>query len=115
MAAPGVSAGAWPAPAKVNLFLHVLGRRPDGYHRLQTAFQFLELADRLLIEPLDHPVVERPEGPADVPPDQDLCVRAARLLQAATSCPRGARIRVEKHIPMGGGGAAPMRPPPWWL
>lgn len=93
----------WPAPAKINLFLHVLGRRPDGYHRLQTAFQFLELADLLHFQPLDRPAVERPRGPADVPPEQDLCVRAARLLQTETGCNRGARIHVDKRIPMGGG------------
>jgi 4-diphosphocytidyl-2-C-methyl-D-erythritol kinase len=95
--------GAWLAPAKLNLMLRVLGRRPDGYHRLQTVFQFIDLADRLFLEPRSDGQVLRPEGAAGVPPDKDLVVRAARALQAATGCGNGVEIRVDKRLPMGGG------------
>jgi 4-diphosphocytidyl-2-C-methyl-D-erythritol kinase len=93
----------WPAPAKLNLFLHVLGRRADGYHELQTVFQLLELCDWLTFAPTDDGAVSRPGGLAEIPPDEDLAVRAARLLQAESGCGRGAVIRVEKRIPAGGG------------
>jgi 4-diphosphocytidyl-2-C-methyl-D-erythritol kinase len=93
----------WPAPAKLNLFLHITGRRADGYHSLQTVFQLLDFADELLIEPTDDGLIRRPEGLAGVPPEEDLAVRAARMLQAASGCPRGAEIRVRKRIPAGGG------------
>ncbi|MET0292938.1 MAG: 4-(cytidine 5'-diphospho)-2-C-methyl-D-erythritol kinase [Steroidobacteraceae bacterium] len=95
------------APAKVNLFLHILGRRADGYHELQTAFQLVDLCDELRIEATDDGLITR-EAPEDaalaaVPADQDLVVRAARLLQERSGSPRGARIAVTKRIPMGGG------------
>ena len=93
----------WPAPAKLNLFLHVNGRRPDGYHDLQTVFQLLDLSDQIAIEATDDPHIERLEGPAAVDPDSDLCIRAALALRAATGVPRGARIRLRKRIPIGGG------------
>jgi len=93
----------WPAPAKINLFLHVTGRRADGYHELQTAFQFLDLADSLEIEPLAGPQILRAGGPAGVPEAADLTVRAARALQQAAGSRRGARIRASKRIPAGGG------------
>ncbi len=93
----------WPAPAKLNLFLHVVGRRPNGYHELQTLFQLIDLCDTLSIVVREDGVIERPVGPADVPPEQDLVVRAARALQARTGVGSGATLRVFKKIPQGGG------------
>ncbi len=93
----------WPAPAKLNLFLHVTGRRPDGYHELQTVFQLIDLADTIVISLRSDGRIERPDGPAVVDPDADLTVRAAKALQAATGCGLGATLRVRKRIPMGGG------------
>ncbi|HEY8506780.1 MAG TPA: 4-(cytidine 5'-diphospho)-2-C-methyl-D-erythritol kinase [Steroidobacteraceae bacterium] len=94
---------SWPAPAKLNLFLHVVGRRPDGYHDLQTAFQLIDLCDTIDIQIRDDGVIERAAGPESVPPESDLAVRAARALQAAAGTSRGATLRITKHIPMGGG------------
>lgn len=93
----------WPAPAKLNLFLHILGRRDDGYHRLQTAFQFIDLCDTLVFQPRDDGRVERPLGLPGLPPDDDLVVRAARRLQAETGFRGGVDILVQKRIPDGGG------------
>jgi 4-diphosphocytidyl-2-C-methyl-D-erythritol kinase len=93
----------WPAPAKLNLFLHVTGRRPDGYHELQTVFQLIDLCDTVAIHVGDDGRIERPSGPVGVDPDSDLTVRAAKALQAATGCRMGASIRITKRIPMGGG------------
>jgi 4-diphosphocytidyl-2-C-methyl-D-erythritol kinase len=93
----------WPAPAKLNLFLHVTGRRPDGYHELQTLFQLIDLSDTVSLTVRDDGLIERPAGPAGVDADSDLTVRAAKALQAATGCRSGASIRISKRIPMGGG------------
>jgi 4-diphosphocytidyl-2-C-methyl-D-erythritol kinase len=93
----------WPAPAKLNLFLHVTGKRVDGYHDLQTVFQLIDLADDIRIEVRSDGKIERPAGPAEVPPEADLVVRAARALQAAAGSPWGANLSVTKRIPMGGG------------
>jgi 4-diphosphocytidyl-2-C-methyl-D-erythritol kinase len=93
----------WPAPAKLNLFLHVTGRRADGYHELQTVFQLIDLCDTVALAVRDDGAIERPEGPADVPPESDLVVRAARALKAASGTRLGATLRVRKRIPMGGG------------
>jgi len=93
----------WPAPAKLNLFLHVTGRRPDGYHDLQTLFQLIDLADTIGITVRGDGLIERPTGPAAVPPEEDLTVRAARALQAASGTRLGATLRIMKRIPMGGG------------
>ncbi|MGH8584214.1 MAG: 4-(cytidine 5'-diphospho)-2-C-methyl-D-erythritol kinase [Gammaproteobacteria bacterium] len=96
-------AEAWPAPAKVNLFLHVIGRRPDGFHELQTVFQFLDLADRLRFRLRhDGAILRRSELPG-VASEADLVVRAARALQGYTACPRGVEIDVRKALPLGGG------------
>lgn len=95
--------GAWLAPAKLNLMLRVLGRRADGYHRLQTVFQFIDRCDRLYVTPRSDGRVERVAGPAEVPPEADLVVRAARALQHHTGCGIGVDIRLDKHLPMGGG------------
>ncbi len=93
----------WPAPAKLNLFLHVLGRRDDGYHRLQTAFQFLDYGDSLAFEQRRDGAIRRPEGLAGVPEADDLAVRAALTLQEAAGVSRGVTIRITKRIPAGGG------------
>ncbi|MEF8714105.1 MAG: 4-(cytidine 5'-diphospho)-2-C-methyl-D-erythritol kinase [Accumulibacter sp.] len=93
----------YPAPAKLNLFLHVVGRRADGYHLLQTMFRFLDHGDRLRFSPRADGLVRLATPLAGVAPDQELSVRAARLLQAETHCPAGVNIRIEKHLPLGGG------------
>jgi 4-diphosphocytidyl-2-C-methyl-D-erythritol kinase len=93
----------WPAPAKLNLFLHITGRRPDGYHELQTLFQLIDLCDSVAVTVREDGLIERPQGPAEVPPESDLVVRAARALQAASGKRLGATLRVLKRIPMGGG------------
>jgi len=92
-----------PAPAKLNLFLHVVGRRPDGYHLLQTLFRFIDLHDTLHFALRKDGVVHRSNTVAGVAEDQDLCVRAARLLQSESGCSSGVDIEIEKHIPIGGG------------
>ena len=93
----------WPAPAKLNLFLHVTGRRADGYHELQTLFQLIDLTDTIAIRMREDGAIERPEGPTNVPAESDLVVRAARSLQAASGTRLGATLRVLKRIPQGGG------------
>jgi 4-diphosphocytidyl-2-C-methyl-D-erythritol kinase len=93
----------WPAPAKLNLFLHVTGRREDGFHNLQTIFQLLDWGDDLGITVTADEGIERTEGPADIRPQDDLCVRAALALQHACGVRRGAQIRLRKRIPVGGG------------
>jgi 4-diphosphocytidyl-2-C-methyl-D-erythritol kinase len=97
------SASRWPAPAKLNLFLHVTGRRADGYHELQTLFQLIDLCDSITISVRADGRIERPVGPADVPPESDLTVRAARALKAATGTALGASLALHKRIPQGGG------------
>ncbi len=93
----------WPAPAKLNLFLHVVGRRADGYHLLQTVFRYIDRADQLRFEPrADGQIILATPIPG-VPPETDLTVRAARLLQQATGCSQGATIHLDKQLPMGGG------------
>jgi len=93
----------WPAPAKLNLFLHVVGRREDGFHNLQTLFQLLDWGDEIGIEITAETHIERVAGPASIVPEEDLAVRAARALQQATGVDRGVRLRVRKRIPPGGG------------
>jgi 4-diphosphocytidyl-2-C-methyl-D-erythritol kinase len=92
-----------PAPAKLNLFIHVTGRRSDGYHLIQTVFQLLDWGDEIELEHRDDGRVERIEGPDDIAPDDDLTVRAARLFQGETGIRAGADIRVRKRIPAGAG------------
>lgn len=92
-----------PAPAKLNLFLHVTGRRADGYHLLQTLFRFIDLSDTLHFTLREDGNIKRVNEVEGVPEAEDLCMRAARLLQQECACPLGVDIRVEKHIPMGGG------------
>jgi 4-diphosphocytidyl-2-C-methyl-D-erythritol kinase len=94
---------AWPAPAKLNLMLRVVGRRPDGYHLLQTVFQFIDLCDELTFDIRADGAVRRIGSVPGVGEQDDLIVRAARLLQRVTGTPLGADVRLEKRIPIGGG------------
>lgn len=94
---------SYPAPAKLNLFLHVTGRRPDGYHLLQTVFRFVDFGDELHITPRADGAVNLLTPLPGVVPENDLTVRAARHLQAHVGCALGADIAVEKRLPMGGG------------
>jgi 4-diphosphocytidyl-2-C-methyl-D-erythritol kinase len=93
----------WPAPAKLNLFLHMVGRRSDGYHLLQTVFIFLDYGDTLDFTVREDAAIVLDTPLPGVPPEQDLTVRAARLLQQAAGIRRGVNIRLEKRLPMGGG------------
>lgn len=98
----------YPAPAKLNLFLHVTGRRADGFHDLETVFQLVDLCDEVDVRVCDHGAIVRQPAPADpvlaaLSDDQDLTVRAARLLQQAAGVKQGAAIHVVKRIPAGGG------------
>lgn len=93
----------WPAPAKLNRFLHILGRREDGYHELQTLFQFIDLADRLTFSPAPAGRVQRTGWVCEADDAGDLAWRAARALQRATGCRRGVSIHLEKLVPVGGG------------
>jgi len=91
------------APAKLNLFLHINGRRPDGYHELQTYFQILDLGDRLHFRRRDDTQITLTPAIQGVPNEDNLIVKAARLLQAHSAVALGADIRLEKTLPMGGG------------
>lgn len=97
------NAAFWPAPAKLNLCLHIVGRRADGYHLLQSAMQFVEWCDRLNFFRRPAGIVERIAGPVDVPAEADLCIRAARLLAAESKRPVGVAIALHKRIPMQAG------------
>ncbi|MBT8049217.1 MAG: 4-(cytidine 5'-diphospho)-2-C-methyl-D-erythritol kinase [Xanthomonadales bacterium] len=99
----GNRALAWPAPAKINLFLRVTGRRPDGYHNIQTLFQLLDWGDEVRILPTASSRITRLDANYSVPESEDLVVRAARLLQAETGCRQGAELTVDKRIPLGSG------------
>ena len=92
-----------PAPAKLNLFLHVTGRRADGLHLLETVFQFIDLEDHVTLEldPSGH--IGRMHDPEGFSADDDLTLRAARALKEATGCPLGVRVTLDKQIPMGAG------------
>ncbi|MFW6191573.1 MAG: 4-(cytidine 5'-diphospho)-2-C-methyl-D-erythritol kinase [Thiohalospira sp.] len=100
---PAVTATDWPAPAKINLFLHVVGRRADGYHRLQTLFQFLDYGDTVTVSPREDGAIRAHHRLEGLDPEQDLVVRAARRLQAVTGTTRGAELTVTKRLPAGGG------------
>jgi len=106
-ASSSLTAGAWrrrwPAPAKLNLFLHVVGRRADGYHLLQTVFRLIELVDWLEFAPREDGAIRLAQPLPGVPEEDDLTVRAAKLLCAAAGLRAGATIAVEKRIPIGGG------------
>ena len=91
-----------PAQAKLNLFLHIIGRRPDGYHNLQTLFQFLDYGDQLTFTPMDS-AVELVADLAGVAEADNLVIKAVRLLQQVSECQSGVRIVLEKRLPMGAG------------
>ena len=93
----------WPAPAKLNLFLHIVGRRDDGYHLLQTAFQLLDWGDEVRLRVREDGWIRRIDPLPGVPDELDLGVRAAQALKRATGCRLGADIAIEKRIPIGGG------------
>jgi len=93
----------WPAPAKLNLMLRITGRKPDGYHLLQTVFQMLDLCDWLTFYPVDDGSVSLKNPIPGVPEQDDLTVRAANLLKKQTGCEQGVCIEIEKNLPMGGG------------
>lgn len=94
----------WPAPAKLNLFLRIVGRRPDGYHLLQSVFRILDWGDTLRLRVRDDGRIVRHGGSVEgVAEADDLTVRAAKLLQSAANVAQGADIVIEKHIPAGGG------------
>jgi len=93
----------YPAPAKLNLFLHVIGRRADGYHLLQTVFRLIDCCDWLRFSPRTDSEVKLALPLPGIAESDELAVRAARLLQAETGCPQGVDITIEKHIPVGGG------------
>ena len=91
------------APAKINLFLHITGQRADGYHLLQTVFRLLDFYDTIQLKPTLDSAIKRVNDISGVLAEQDLCVRAAKLLQQYSQCTMGVEIMVEKRIPMGGG------------
>lgn len=94
---------AWPAPAKLNLFLHINGRRDDGYHELQTLFIFLDHCDWLTFHLNDSNQIDITPALADVPLEQNLIYRAAQLLKQHSEQPLGVTIALDKRLPMGGG------------
>lgn len=98
----GMATG-WPAPAKLNLTLRILGRRADGYHRLQTLFQFLDVGDDLHLTVRPDAQIRLLIPVPGVPDEENLVVRAARLLQAVTRCQLGVDLRLDKRLPQGGG------------
>lgn len=93
----------WPAPAKLNLLLHITGRRTDGYHELQTVFQFLDYGDELRFEPRPDTKIQRIDDNAGIPAEDDLVVRAATALQQYCECRQGVDIYLHKKLPMGAG------------
>jgi len=93
----------WPAPAKLNRFLHILGQQEDGYHLLQSIIQFVDLCDQLSFTAQDDESIRCFNSNSSVLPENDLCVRAAQLLQSKMTTVRGVQIRVEKNIPIGAG------------
>jgi 4-diphosphocytidyl-2-C-methyl-D-erythritol kinase len=95
--------GAWPAPAKLNLFLHITGRRADGYHLLQTVFQFLDRGDSLEFELREDGRILRSEGPAAIPEASDIVLKAAQLLKERSGTRLGASIKLRKILPVEAG------------
>lgn len=97
------TSGPWPAPAKLNLFLNIVGRRADGYHLLQTVFQFIDFSDELYFSVRDDGIIRQTQAVQDISPAIDLTLAAARLLQATTGSTLGVDIRLDKKLPVGGG------------
>lgn len=98
-----VASRFWPAPAKLNLFLHITGRRPDGYHDLQTLFQILDWGDKLRFTVNDSGHICRTAHIEGIPEAEDICIRAAQLLRNRTHVKQGVQIELLKQIPMGAG------------
>jgi 4-diphosphocytidyl-2-C-methyl-D-erythritol kinase len=94
---------AFSAPGKINLFLHITGRRADGYHLLQSVFRLIDLYDTVFLKVRPDGQINRVTANTNVRAEQDLCVKAAKLLQAHSTCSLGADIGLIKNIPMGGG------------
>ena len=94
---------AWPAPAKLNLFLHITGRGADGYHNLQTLFQILDWGDDLYFQVTDDGVIGRSNDVEGVPQDRDICILAAQLLKTHCGVKKGVQIDLVKRTPMGAG------------
>ncbi|KOR28502.1 hypothetical protein TI05_16815, partial [Achromatium sp. WMS3] len=95
--------GPWPAPAKLNLMLRVLGQRLDGYHLLQTVFQFINVGDLLYFRIRDDGYIKPTNNLREIPESVDLTVRAAYILQQQTNCPLGVDIYLNKLLPLGSG------------
>lgn len=93
----------WLAPAKINLFLHINSKREDGYHNLQTIFQLLDYYDELQFSITSNGVINRATGNANIAPESDLIIRAAKLLQEKSQTSLGCDISIVKRIPAGGG------------
>ena len=93
----------WPAPAKLNLMLRIVGRRPDGYHLLQTVFRFIDFGDQITFNIRPDSLIRRSVGNESVPEAEDLMIKAAKLLQREAGTAQGVDIALEKKIPMGGG------------
>ena len=93
----------WPAPAKLNRFLRIVGRRADGYHLLQTMFQFLDICDYLSFTPCRDGQIQRQNEISGVAADDDLSIRAARLLKQVSGIDAGVTIAIDKRLPIGGG------------
>jgi 4-diphosphocytidyl-2-C-methyl-D-erythritol kinase len=93
----------WPAPAKLNLMLRITGQRSDGYHLLQTVFQFIDLCDWITFHPVVNDLVSLKKPIVGVAESDELTVRAANLLKRETGCKQGVCIEIEKNLPMGGG------------
>jgi len=98
-----MSAARWPAPAKINLFLHINRQREDGYHELQTIFRFIDLYDELTFRVTDDRAIAHTDPPAGIDSEKELCLRAARLLQQTCQINKGVQITLHKRIPEGGG------------
>ncbi len=94
---------SWPAPAKLNLFLHIVGRRTDGYHLLQTVFQLLDWGDTVRLRVRADGEIARVNDVPGVPPESDLCLRAAHALRGHGGGRLGVDIALDKRVPLGGG------------
>ncbi len=94
---------SYPAPAKLNLFLRVTGRRADGYHLLQTVFRFIDFGDTLYFRVRQDGVIRRGNTVPGIPAEDDIALKAAQLLRSETGVRRGVEIRVRKRLPLGGG------------
>jgi 4-diphosphocytidyl-2-C-methyl-D-erythritol kinase len=98
-----MSSVTYPAPGKLNLFLHVTGRRADGYHLLQTVFRFIDFGDSLEFHLRQDGLIRRVNSVPGIPADEDIALKAARLLQQEAGVKLGVEIRVDKRLPLGGG------------